>query len=214
LLPGGIWADIAVTVAAVVFADIGFFVSHYLQHRIGFLWEFHKVHHAAEVLHPLALYRRHPLDAALDAILMGGAAGVILGLSGYLFDESVVGVTILGTNAVLFAFHLAGVHLRHSHIPFSYGPVLDRIFICPTLHQIHHGCSPQHVDKNFGGIFSIWDWLAGTLYLPHDDEEVILGLQNAEHCDYNSIASLYILPFVKNAVRMQRFASRIFDPKK
>jgi sterol desaturase/sphingolipid hydroxylase (fatty acid hydroxylase superfamily) len=75
LLPGGIWADIVVTVAAVVFADIGFFVSHYLQHRIGFLWEFHKVHHAAEVLHPLTLYRRHPVDAALDAILMGGGAG-------------------------------------------------------------------------------------------------------------------------------------------
>jgi sterol desaturase/sphingolipid hydroxylase (fatty acid hydroxylase superfamily) len=98
--------------------------------------------------------------------------------------------------------------------PFSYGPVLDRIFICPTLHQIHHGSSPQHIDKNFGGIFSIWDWLAGTLYLPRDDEELILGLQNAEHDDYNSVASLYVLPFVKNALRMHRFASRRFFPKK
>ena len=214
LLPGGIWADVGVTVAAVVVADIGFFVSHYLQHRIRFLWEFHKVHHAAEVLHPLALYRRHPVDAALDLILMGAGAGLILGLSAYLFDESVEGVTILGTNAILFLFHFAGVHLRHSHIRLSYGPVLDRILICPTLHQIHHGCSPQHVDTNFGGIFSIWDWLAGTLYLPSDDEELILGLPGGEHGDYNSIVSLYLLPFVKNALRLQRFATRYLIKKR
>jgi sterol desaturase/sphingolipid hydroxylase (fatty acid hydroxylase superfamily) len=203
LLPGGIWADIAVTVAAVVFADIGFFVSHWLQHRVGFLWEFHKVHHAAEVLHPLTLYRRHPVDAALDAVLMGAAAGIVLGISGFLFDDSVKGLTILGTNAALFVFHFAGVHLRHSHIRLSFG-FLDRIFISPTLHQVHHGCSPQHVDKNFGGIFSVWDWLAGTLYLPRNDEELVLGLTEGEHHEYNSIARLYLLPFVKVAIRMQR----------
>jgi sterol desaturase/sphingolipid hydroxylase (fatty acid hydroxylase superfamily) len=54
------------------------------------------------------------------------------------------------------------------------------------------------VDKNFGGIFSIWDWLAGTLYLPRDDEELILGLGGGERSD-NSMISLYLLPFVKNA---------------
>lgn len=213
ILPGGIWADIMVTVAGVVLADIGFFISHYLQHRVGFLWEFHKVHHAAEVLHPLALYRRHPVDAALDAVLMGGAAGVVLGLSGFLFDESVKGVTILGTNAVLFAFHFAGVHLRHSHVRFSFGR-LDRIFISPTLHQIHHGSSPQHHDKNFGGIFSLWDWLAGTLYLPRDDEQLVLGLADGEHYEYSSIVRLYALPFAKVVVRARRFASRRFFPPK
>ena len=212
LLPGGLWADIAVTVVVVVFADIAFFLSHYLQHRVGFLWEFHKVHHAAEVLHPLALYRRHPVDAALDAVLMGGAAGLALGLSGFIFDESVTGVTILGTNAVLFVFHFAGVHLRHSHVGLSFGS-FDRILISPSMHQIHHGCSPQHVDKNFGGIFSIWDWLAGTLYLSRDNEELVLGLHNDEHREYNSIMSLYMLPFAKIALRAQRFVSRRFFRK-
>jgi sterol desaturase/sphingolipid hydroxylase (fatty acid hydroxylase superfamily) len=209
LLSGGIWSDLGVTVAAVVVADIAFFVSHYLQHRIHFLWEFHKVHHAAEVLQPLTLYRRHPVDGALDLTLMGGGAGLVLGISAYAFDESVEGVTILGTNAVLFLFHFAGVHLRHSHVRLSYGPVLNRIFICPTLHQIHHGCSPEHLDKNFGGIFSVWDWLVGTLYIPRDDEEVLLGLPGGEHSDYNSIISLYLRPFVKNTLGLKRFVSRI-----
>jgi sterol desaturase/sphingolipid hydroxylase (fatty acid hydroxylase superfamily) len=71
------------------------------------------------------------------------------------------------------------------------------------------------VDKNFGGgIFSIWDWLAGTLYLPPDDEELILGLGGGEHSDYNSVISLYLLPFVKNALRLQRFVNTGIDQKK
>jgi sterol desaturase/sphingolipid hydroxylase (fatty acid hydroxylase superfamily) len=204
LLTGGVWANLGVTVAAVVVADIGFFVAHNLQHRIPLLWEFHKVHHAAEVLHPVALYRRHPVDTALDVTLMGAGAGAVLGFSAYIFGESVEGVNILGTNAVLFLFHFAGANLRHSHVRLSYGPFLDRILISPTLHQTHHGCAPQHVDKNFGGILSIWDWLAGTLYIPRDDEELTLGLPNGEHRDYNSVVGLYLLPFAKNAQRLRR----------
>lgn len=211
LLPGGIWADVGVTALVVVFADIAFFVSHFLQHRIGFLWEFHKVHHSAEVLQPITLYRRHPLDAALDVALMGTATGLILGISAYVFGDSIEGVTILGTNAVSFLFHFAGTHLRHSHIRLSYGPVFDRILISPTMHQIHHGCSPEHVDKNFGGLFSVWDWLAGTLYLARDGEELLLGLPRDNHGEYNTIFGLYTLPFVKNALRLQRFTIKVLQ---
>lgn len=204
LLSAGAWADLAVTVAAVAVADFGFFIAHRLQHRVAFLWEFHKVHHSAEVLHPLALYRRHPVDAALDVTVMGAGTGAVLGLSAYVFGESVAGLAILDTNAVLFLFHFAGVHLRHSHVRLSYGRVLDRILISPTLHQVHHGCAPEHLDKNLGGILSIWDRLAGTLYRPQADEALMLGLPDGEHRDYNSVIDLYWLPIAKNARRLRR----------
>jgi sterol desaturase/sphingolipid hydroxylase (fatty acid hydroxylase superfamily) len=209
MLRGGVWANFAVTVAAVIIADIGFFVAHRLQHRVAFLWEFHKVHHSAEVLHPLALYRRHPVDTALDVTLMGAGTGVVLGLSAYTFGESVEGLTILNTNAVLFLFHFAGVHLRHSHIRLSYGCFFDRILISPTLHQIHHSSALQHLDKNFGGMLSIWDWLAGSLYIPHDDEALTLGLSDGEHRDYKSVIHLYLLPIAKNARRLRRRVRRV-----
>jgi len=209
LLQGGVWANLAVTVAAVTAADLAFFVAHCLQHRVAFLWEFHKVHHSAEVLHPLALYRRHPVDTALDVTFIGAATGAVLGLSAYLFGASVEGLAILDTNAVLFLFHFAGVHLRHSHVRLSYGRWLDRIFISPTLHQIHHGCALQHRDKNFGGILSIWDGLAGTLYLPRGDEPLTLGLADGEHRDYQSVIGLYLLPMAKNARRLRRRLRRI-----
>jgi sterol desaturase/sphingolipid hydroxylase (fatty acid hydroxylase superfamily) len=180
-LPGSVWADLGVTVATVVAADFAFFCSHYLQHRVPLLWEFHKVHHAAEVLHPVTLCRVHPVDTAVDVTAMGAASGAVLGLSAYFFGDSVEVVTILGTNAVVFLFNFLGVHLRHSHVRLSYGPFLDRIFISPTMHQTHHSCAPQHLGKNIGGILALWDWLAGTLYLPREDEELPLGLTDGEH---------------------------------
>ena len=44
------------------------FVAHYLQHRVPVFWEFHKVHHSAQVLTPITLYRMHPIDDMLTAV--------------------------------------------------------------------------------------------------------------------------------------------------
>src|SRR5258706_10642538 len=44
--------------------DFGRFVAHSLLHDIPVLWEFHKVHHSAEVLTPLTAYRVHPVELA------------------------------------------------------------------------------------------------------------------------------------------------------
>ena len=54
-------------------ADFGFFFGHYLGHKVPLLWEFHKVHHSAEVLSPLTNYRFHPLDRVLLGLCIGSA---------------------------------------------------------------------------------------------------------------------------------------------
>ena len=46
-----------------------------------FLWEFHKVHHSAEVLNPITGFRSHPVDQVLDAVVMGAMTGLALGPS-------------------------------------------------------------------------------------------------------------------------------------
>ena len=49
--PGPV-ALVAFGVVGLVLADTGHYLSHYVQHKVPFLWEFHRVHHAAEVLTP------------------------------------------------------------------------------------------------------------------------------------------------------------------
>ena len=48
---------LAFTFVSVLASDFMFFVHHYLQHKVKFLWEFHKVHHSAEVLTPMVDYQ-------------------------------------------------------------------------------------------------------------------------------------------------------------
>lgn len=208
VLPAGAASRLGVTLAAVVASDLGFFASHYLQHRVGALWEFHKVHHAAEVLNPITGYRQHPVDQALDFTLGGAATGVVLGVSAYAFDPSLDVVTILGVNAAVFLFNFAGIHLRHSHVRLSYGPVLDRILISPVLHQFHHSRTPQTFGQNLGGMLAIWDRLAGTLYVPPEGEQLDVGLPEGEAGAYDSVANLYLLPFVRAGRRFLPLAGR------
>lgn len=196
-LGGGVWVDAAVTAGSVIAADFAFFISHRLRHEIPFLWEFHKVHHSAEVLQPLTAFRNHPVDDMLDLTLMSAASGGVVGIAAYASGAPIEGVTLLGTNAVVFAFYFSGVHLRHSHVWLSYGPVFDRIFVSPAGHQIHHSLSPQHFGKNLGGMFAIWDWMAGTLYVPREPEELRVGLPDGEDREYGTVRQLYLLPFVK-----------------
>jgi hypothetical protein len=93
--------------------------------------------------------------------------------------------------------------LRHSHLPLRFCAGLERMLVSPAMHQLHHSVDPRHHDKNFGLAFAIWDRLLGTLMLP--DKELIgeLGLSNGEGQVYNSVWTLYVLPFVKLFRRRQ-----------
>ena len=60
---------------SVAVLDLVAWTLHYCQHRFPLLWEFHKVHHSARVMHPLTNYREHPIDNAVYATGLGAAPG-------------------------------------------------------------------------------------------------------------------------------------------
>jgi alkylglycerol monooxygenase len=55
----------------------------------------------------------------------------------------------------------------HTEIIRTLGP-LEYILNTPSHHRVHHGSNPQYLDKNYGGIFIIWDRLFGT-FVPEGD---------------------------------------------
>jgi len=191
--------------AFVLMTDFMVFLAHYLQHKIPFLWEFHKVHHAAEVLNPITLYRQHPLDFLLTGILAGGGTAFVHALFTHLFSQPFSLWTIGGLNVLALAFYVLGYNLRHSHIRVSFGRVGDRWLISPEQHQLHHSCIEKHFDKNMGLIFAVWDRLFKTHYIPEWQEEIVLGLPNGEAKEFNNVYNCYILPF-KKAFRSNKLA--------
>src|SRR5712692_6347813 len=145
-------------------------------HRIPALWEFHKVHHSAEVLTPITFYRSHPVDMLGQTVAEALASGIVTSVFLYVFGPSLTLTTILGVNAFRFAFYLFGANLRHSHICLSFGSMIEHLVISPAQHQIHHSADPKHFNRNYGSEFAIWDWVFGSLYCARREERITLGL--------------------------------------
>ena len=198
--------QVAFTLCQLLAIDAAFFVAHYLQHRVPLLWEFHKVHHSAEVLVPVTVFRMHPVDLMLHFLLVGLFAGAVLGAFSYAYAAPVAAFAVNGLNLGLFLFYVAGVHLRHSHVWLMYPGWFGRHLSSPALHQIHHSSARQHADKNLGQIFTIWDRLAGTLYLPEREERLQYGLWEGEHAEFRTLRALYFRPFLK-AARLIRLSA-------
>jgi sterol desaturase/sphingolipid hydroxylase (fatty acid hydroxylase superfamily) len=196
-------ARLGYTLAIVAAVDFAKWLTHYLQHKIPALWEFHKVHHSAPVLTPLTNLRVHPVDVLLENTLAGIASALVVGLYGYLYSTGVVEITLYGMAVVYF---IAGLFapLRHSHIPFAFGPRLSKLFCSPVMHQFHHSAETKHFDKNFSLIFSIWDYLAGTIYIPARGETpAVLGI-GKEGDELRSVWALYTNPFISLARRLRK----------
>ncbi len=190
---------ILLTVATVAGADLGFFLSHYLMHRIPVLWHFHEVHHSAEVLTPVTVYRVHPVEDLVNTCVAGFLSAMGASVYTALRGTEVTIFAIYGTNVVVFMFFFVAFQLRHSHIWLSYGPVLEHLFISPAQHQIHHSTDQKHWSKNYGFIFATWDWLFGSLYVPRQREILQYGVPGTDPQDFATVGKLYFLPFAKAA---------------
>ena len=151
--------------------EFGYWASHYVFHRIPALWEFHKVHHSAEVMTTLTEMRQHPIEIIVFMNVQALCTGMVFGLMTYLFGH-VGHWALLDGNIVLGIFILTWGHLRHSHIWMPVQGLMGKLFQSPAHHQVHHSTDPRHFDKNLGFALAVWDWAFGTLHIPAREREV------------------------------------------
>ena len=185
----------AYTLAVLLAIDLGVWTTHYLQHKIELLWQFHQVHHSAEVLTPATVYRMHPVDLLFTGFATIGLMGLATAGFTYLTQTQPSELTVMNVNAGIFAFYLIGYNLRHSQIWLSYPRWLSYILISPAQHQIHHSIDKKHWDRNMGLIFAFWDWVFGTLYVPKGYEKLEYGISREEPNPFNSVVDIYLKPF-------------------
>ena len=190
------WAIALYTLIAILAYDFAVFIAHWLMHKIPALWEFHKVHHSAEVLNPLTLFRMHPVDLFINALIAALCNGIAIAGYFYLTNQVPQEMTLYGLNIVLFLFYFTGYNLRHSHIWMNYPVWLSHILCSPAQHQIHHSTDPKHWDRNMGLIFAFWDKMFNTLYVPRGYEKLSYGLNKAEPNPFKSVTEIYVKPFV------------------
>ena len=165
--------------ALLAVADFCVYWVHRIHHESRVFWPFHSLHHSAEVMTPVTVFRKHPVYDLISSFAKGIFIGGLQGLFLALFESHPGLMTLAGVNAGYLLFNMAGSNLRHSHIWLSFGPVLEHVFISPAQHQIHHSLEPRHHNRNYGEVLAIWDWMFGTLYVPRGEEKLQFGLADA-----------------------------------
>jgi sterol desaturase/sphingolipid hydroxylase (fatty acid hydroxylase superfamily) len=152
-----------VWIAGLVFYDFCYYWHHRFGHTTALLWAAHVVHHQSE-------------DYNLSTALRQTSSGWIGGWVFYL-PMALLGFPplVFGVVALVDLLYQYWVHTQ------QIGRLgwFDRWFCAPSNHRVHHAVNDQYLDKNFGGIFIVWDRLFGTFIEEDDALPCIYGTRGA-----------------------------------
>ena len=212
----GVYSDVSKTLVVGLFSlamflsdDFSKYLVHRWMHKWPTLWAIHKVHHSAETLTPITVYRVHPLEGILYASRNAVTQGSVISVFYYLFGEQVDLYTVVGVNVLVFMFHVSGSNLRHSHIDIRYPKWVEHVLISPAQHQLHHSVAEEHYDKNYGAALAVWDWLFGSLHVSEGQHDMTFGLLASERQSATKLSTLYFTPLRQIYNRARRNVKRI-----
>ena len=135
----------------VVFDFLGYWI-HRGQHRFGWWWQLHAVHHSQRAMSVWTESRNHYLDDVLVALLL------------------VLAARLAGTPATQFVWLVFASRviesLSHANWRSGYGALFSRVIVDPHFHRIHHAIGLGHEGParglNFAVLLPLWDGLFGT----------------------------------------------------
>lgn len=195
-------ASTVMTLALFIAYEFAYWLNHSLSHRVGWMWEFHKVHHTAESLTPLTNFRVHPVDTIIFFNMAAASAGIAMALVNFAFGNVGSGFVIHGTNGLTFLATILFSYLQHSHLWISLPGRAGRWLLSPAHHQIHHSAEERHHDRNFGSTLAVFDRLFGTLHLPAAKREKLrFGVEGVAY-DPHGPKGAILLPFADAANRI------------
>lgn len=126
--------------------DLLYWVGHRVCHRVAIFWALHAVHHQSTEYN-LAAGLRGPWLSALQ-------------IAPFMVPLAVFGVPV-GVLFPLYAFHTVWKLAVHTEVVPRL-PIVEWVFVTPSLHRVHHGSEAAYIDRNFGGVLILWDRLFGT----------------------------------------------------
>jgi len=169
-------------VLAILVLDGWMYVWHRLNHGVGFLWRFHRVHHSELQMDVTSANRFHFGEIAISGFLRIPLI-VLLGLS---FGQLLAYETAL---FVVVQFHHANIRL-----PAAIERVLSRVIVTPGIHRIHHSDWQPETNSNYASLFSFWDRLFGTRRHHDPERKSKLGLAEFPDAATHTLAGMMEQP--------------------
>ena len=152
---------IALWALALLGFDFCYYWAHRMGHEISILWAAHAVHHQSE---------DYNLSTALRQTSTGFLFSWIFYLPLFLLGMPFEVFVTVNALDLIYQFWV------HTQVIRRMG-WMERVFVTPSNHRVHHAQNEIYIDRNYGGILIIWDRLFGTFQEELDDEPVVFGVR-------------------------------------
>ncbi|MCI4646033.1 MAG: sterol desaturase family protein [Hyphomonadaceae bacterium] len=186
-----------------VLYDLVYYWKHRLAHRMRWFWAEHITHHSSEHYN-LTTALRQPWFGPFTMLIALGWPMVILGFH------------------PLYIFFAGGLNLVyqfwiHTEMVARMPRWFEAVMNTPSHHRVHHATNPRYLDRNYAGVFIIWDKLFGTFEAERDDEPCVYGIvkplesYNPVVVAYHGMAGLF-LDCWRDGFRPLTWVKRFINP--
>jgi sterol desaturase/sphingolipid hydroxylase (fatty acid hydroxylase superfamily) len=145
-----------------VLDDLCYYVFHRSAHRVRWFWASHVIHHSSQ---------HYNLSTALRQTWTG-----FLSL-GFIFR---LPLFLIGFPPAM-VFFCAGLNLVyqfwiHTEQVKRFSGWFEAVMNTPSHHRVHHAVNPRYLDRNYAGVFIVWDRMFGTFEPERDDDRPRYGI--------------------------------------
>lgn len=172
-------------VLAVLLLDVWTYLWHRMNHRIPFLWRFHRVHHSDPHMDVTTANRFHIGEIFMSSVLRVPLI-VLLG----------VGIDQLALYELLM---FAVVQFHHANISITekWDRLLRCFIVTPFMHKVHHSRWQPETDSNYSSLLSVWDRVFRSFRHHENPATIRIGLDEYDLPDRQSLPGMLKTPWLK-----------------
>ncbi len=139
-----------------VLDDFNYYLFHRTAHRVRWFWAGHVNHHSSQ---------HYNLSTALRQTWTGFIAlSFIFRLWPLLLGVPVPMLLFVGGINLIYQFWI------HTEVIDRCPRWFEAVMNTPSHHRVHHATNPRYLDRNYAGVFIVWDKIFGT-YTPEVAED-------------------------------------------
>ena len=145
-----------------VLDDLKYYWVHRAGHRIRWMWASHVNHHSSQ---------HYNLSTALRQSWTGAFTfGLLFALPLVLLGFHPIMLAICGGFNLIYQFWI------HTEAIGKMPRWFEAVMNTPSHHRVHHATNPRYLDRNYAGVFIVWDKLFGTFEPEVRDEKIRYGI--------------------------------------
>jgi sterol desaturase/sphingolipid hydroxylase (fatty acid hydroxylase superfamily) len=145
-----------------VLDDFAYYVFHRAAHRVRWFWASHVNHHSSQ---------HYNLSTALRQSWTGFfSINFIFRLPLVFLGFHPMMILFCGAVNLIYQFWI------HTEVIGRMPRWFEYVMNTPSHHRVHHGINPRYLDRNYAGVFIVWDRMFGTFTPELDEEPVRYGI--------------------------------------